>query len=270
MNIDPPSPFANLTSDCHPVAAKSRRYSAEDLTFISGEVDRLLKEGIIEPSQSPWRAKVVVTKDENHKKRLAIDYSQTINRFTQLDAFPLPRICDTINEIAQYRVFSTLDLQSAYHQIPLKDEDKPYTAFEAKGRLYQFTRLPFGVTNGVACFQREMMRLVEDYSLKGVYPYLDNITVCGKDQSEHDTNLKSFMDAAQDANLKLNDSKSVFSTRRLPLLGYVIEDGTICPDPERLRPLNGLPLPHKYKVTHTDAWDFSPITHSGYPTSLIA
>ncbi len=239
LNIDPPSPFANLTSDCHPVAAKSRRYSAEDLTFISEEVERLLRS-----SQSPWRAQVVVTKDENHKKRLAIDYSQTVNRFTQLDAFPLPRISDTINEIALYRVFSTLDLQSAYHQIPLKDEDKPYTAFEAKGGLYQFTRLPFGVTNGVACFQREMMRLVEDHSLKGVFPYLDNITICGKDQSDHDINLKSFMDAAQDANLKFNDSKSVFSTRRLPLLGYVIEEGTISPDPERLRPLNELPLPH--------------------------
>ena len=140
LNIDLPSPFANLTSDCHPVDAKSRCYSVEDLTFISEEVERLLKEGIIEPSQSPWRAQVVVTKDENHKKCLTIDYSQTVNRFTQLDAFPLPRISDTINEITQYRVFSTLDMQSAYHQIPLKDEDKPYTAFEAKGGLYHASK----------------------------------------------------------------------------------------------------------------------------------
>ena len=114
-----------------------------------------MKEGIIEPSLSPWRAQVVVTKDGNHKKRLAIDDSQTINRFTLLDAFPLPRISDMVNKIAQYRVFSTIDLRSAYHQVPLKDEDKPYTTFEARGNLYQFTRLPFGVTNGVACFQRE-------------------------------------------------------------------------------------------------------------------
>ena len=77
---------------------------------------------------------MIVTKDENHQKRLAIDYSQKINRFTQLDGFPRPRISDTVNEIAQYKVFSTLDLQSAYHhQIPLKEDDEPYTAFEAKG-----------------------------------------------------------------------------------------------------------------------------------------
>ena len=247
LNIEPPSPFANLTPNCHPIATKSRRYSNEDQTFIGDEVERLLKEGIIEPSQSPWRAQVVVTKDEHHKKRLAIDYSQTINRFTQLDAFPLPRISDTINEIAQYRFFSTLDLKSAYHQVPLKEEDKPYTAFEAKGGLYQFTRLPFGVTNGVACFQREMVRFVRDNHLKAVFPYLDNITVCGRDQADHDANLKLFMEAACKANLKFNDSKSVFSTRRLPLLGYVIEDGSIYPDPERLRPLLELPLPQNSK-----------------------
>lgn len=94
LKIDPPSPFANLTADCHPIAAKSRRYSQEDSGFISKEIDRLLQEGIIEPIQSPWRAQVVVTKDENYKKRLAIDYSQTINRLT------LPRIRDAINEIA--------------------------------------------------------------------------------------------------------------------------------------------------------------------------
>ena len=151
---------------------------------------------------------------------MAIDYSQTINRFTELDAIPLPRINDTVNEIAQYRVFK--DLQSAYHQIPLKNEDKPYTAFEAKGGLYQFTRLPFGVTNGVACFQREMMKFVQKNNLKAVFPYLDNITICGKDQTDHDTNLNLFMDAARKTNLKFNNSKSVFSTRYLPILGYVI------------------------------------------------
>ena len=210
LNIEPPSPFENVTADCHPIATKSRRYS-KDLTFIGNEVERLLKEGIIEPSQSPWRAQVVVTKDENHKKRLAMDYSQTINQLTQLDAFHLPRISDTVHEIAQYKIFSTLDLQSAYHQIPLKEDDKPCTAFEAKGGLYKFTRLPFGVTNEVACFQRKMKKFVEENHLKAVFPYIDNITIAGKD--DHDTNLKLFQEAAQRANLKFNDSKGVFSTQ---------------------------------------------------------
>ena len=124
----------------------------------------------MEASLSPWRAQVVVTKDENHKKRLAIVFSQTINRFTLLDAFPLPRISDMVNKIAQYRVFSTIDLRSAYQQVPLKEEDKPYTAFEARGNIYQLNRLPFGVTNRVACFQTEMMKFVDENGLEASFP----------------------------------------------------------------------------------------------------
>ena len=247
LNIDPPEPFANLTADCHPIASKSRRYSQEDSVFIDEEVKRLLKEGITEPSLSPWRAQVIVTKDENHKKRLAIDYSQTINRFTLLDAFPLPRISNMVNKIAQCRVFSTTDLRSAYHQVPLKEADKPYTAFEARGNLYQFTRLPFGVTNGVACFQREMMKFVDENGLEASFPYLDNVTICGKDQEDHDTNLKQFLEAAKCRNLCYNTDKCIFSTRCLPVFGYIIEEGTIRPDPERLRPLHELSIPHNSK-----------------------
>ena len=78
---------------------------------------------------------------------MVVDYSQTINRFTQLDAFPLPRINELVSGIAQYKVFSTIDLRSAYHQVPLRQEEKSYTAFETSGDLYQFTRVPFDVTN---------------------------------------------------------------------------------------------------------------------------
>jgi len=175
-----PTPFKNLTADCHPVAVRSRKYSQEDHAFINEEVRRLLKEGIIEPSQSPLRAQVVAMKGENHKRRMAIDYSQTIKRFTLLDAFPLPNINELVNQIAQFRVFSTVDLKSAYHQIPLREADKPHTAFEASAGLYQFTRLPFGVTNAVACFQRIMTQFVQEEKVHAVFPYLDNITICGQ------------------------------------------------------------------------------------------
>ena len=99
LKVKPQEPFENLTADCRPVATKSRRYSQEGSEFIDREVTRLLDKGIVEPSHSQWRAQVVVTKNENHNKRLAIDYSQTINRFTLLDAFPLPNISDKVNNI---------------------------------------------------------------------------------------------------------------------------------------------------------------------------
>lgn len=247
LRVDPPKLFANLTADCHPISAKSRRYSYEDRMFIEKETQRLLKEGIIEPSDSPWRAQVVVVKDGYRKRRLAIDYSETINKFTLLDGYPLPRIDDTVNKIAQYYVFSTIDLQSAYHQVPIRNEDKPYTAFQASDGLYQFTRVPFGVTNGVACFQRIMDSLIQEEQLMGTYAYLDNVTICGKTQEEHDANLDKFLEAAKKKNISYNEEKCTFSTKRLSILGYVVEGGSIFPDPERLRPLRELPMPQDKK-----------------------
>ena len=133
---NPPLLFQYLTKDCRPIATKSRRHSNADCRFISTEIRHLLAEGIIEPSTSPWRAQVVVTSNENHKKRMCIDYSQTINKFTLLDGYPLPRMQDVINKVSQYRVFSTLDLKNAYHQVELPKEAKIYTAFEADGKLF--------------------------------------------------------------------------------------------------------------------------------------
>ncbi|XP_068235485.1 uncharacterized protein [Palaemon carinicauda] len=131
-DIDEPSLFPNLPRQCKPIAVKSRRYSQDDQLFVKDQISHLLSEGIIEPSISPWRAQVVVVKDPlgRHKKRLCIDYSQTINQYTELDAYPLPRIEDMVHDLAKYKVFSTFDLKSAYHQISIKESERKYTAFE--------------------------------------------------------------------------------------------------------------------------------------------
>ena len=109
---------------------------------------------------------MLVARDERHKPRMVVDYSQTTNRFTLLDAYPLPNINEQMAKIAKASVFSTLDLKSAYYQLPLHAEDQPYTAFEVEGKLYQCTRLPFGVTNGVSFFQRFIDFLIEKYQLR--------------------------------------------------------------------------------------------------------
>ena len=235
--IEPPSLFLHLDPNCKPIVTKSRSYSKPDREFISEEISKLLKDGIIETSKSPWRAQVVVADDGRHRKRLVIDYSQTINRFTYLDAYPLPKIDDMVHSLAKYSYFSTLDLRSAYHQVPIKDEEREFTAFEANGKLYHFCRLPFGLTNAVACFQRGMDDFIEKNNLKDTYAYLDNITIAGKTKENHDNNLKNFLDAAKKSNWTFNDDKCIFSTKSVDLLGYTISKGSIKPDAERLRPL---------------------------------
>jgi hypothetical protein len=97
-----------------------------------------------------------------------------------------------------------------------------------------------------------MVKLVEQHALNGVFPYLDNLTICGKDQEDHETwkeeeDLEIFLEAAKCKNVCYNDDKSIFSTRCLPLLGHLIEEGNIRPDPERLRPLRDLPIPYDSK-----------------------
>ncbi|PIK34785.1 hypothetical protein BSL78_28388 [Apostichopus japonicus] len=218
MEVDPVKPFANLAADCKPIATKSRRYSADDRHFISSEVQRLLKEGIIEPSNSPWRAQVVVTKNDNHKKRLVIDYSETINRYTLPDSYPLPRIDDIVNSIARYKVFSTFDL-AVLTPNTLTAEDRLYTAFEADRGLYQYTRLPFGITNGVPCFQREIDNFIKEEGLEATFAYLDDVTVGGANEAELVRNQAKFLDAARRKNITFNENKSVIATKQLSILG---------------------------------------------------
>ena len=151
-----------------------------------------------------------------------MDYSQTINRFTLLDAYPLPQVEDMVNEIASYRVFRTLDLTSDYHQVAIKPEERKYTAFEAAGSLYQFCRIPLGVTNGVASFQRVMDDIINRDDLNGTYAYIDNVTICGQNQAEHDLNLKEYMNSVVKYGLTLNKNKCLYSLTSIDLLMYTI------------------------------------------------
>ena len=247
VNIDPPSLFEHLSPQCRPIATKSRRHSFQDTIFIEKKIQDLLSDGIIEPSKSPWRAQVLVTTNENHKRRMVVDYSQTINRFTLLDAYPLPHMNNLIQKIASYRVFTTVDLRDAYHQIPIRDSDKPYTAFEACGNLYQFRRIPFGVTNGVACFQRVIDEIIRQENLRDTFAYIDNVTICGKDLNEHNTNLANFNRVTERYGITLNHSKSIIASEKINLLGYEIENGSIKPDAERFRCLRELAPPHDLK-----------------------
>ena len=247
MAIDAPSLFTHLDPNIRPIACPSRRFSQPDKKFIKEEVNHLLKEGIIELSSSPWRAQVLVTSNKRHKKRMVVDYSGTINRFTQLDAFPLPNINDIAKSIAQYKIFSRLDLKSAYYQLPIKEEEKLYTAFEADGQLFQFCRLPFGLTNAVAAFQREMLRFINKYDLKGVFCYIDDLIVGGKNDDEHDFNLRELMVAAEKQGLTFNQEKCEYKQTKINFLGFEIEDGKLRPDPKRLQPLKDLPLPKSKK-----------------------
>ena len=141
-NVPYPQLFGdNLSARCKPIAIKTRKFSSVDTAIIKAETVRLLQEDRIESSNSPWRAQPLVV-NNGKKKRMCIDYSQTINLFTNLDAYPLPSISSLVNQVAKWKYISTLDLKSAYHQIQIRPKDRPYTAFQSGSQLYQWKVMP--------------------------------------------------------------------------------------------------------------------------------
>ena len=111
--VDTPSLYSNLTSDYRPVATKSRRFNQSDKAYIKSTVDKWKKDGTVRPSKSPWRAQCVVVKNRGEVQRLAIDYSQTVNLFTERDAFPIPLIEEIVNDLASFKFFASYDLRKA-------------------------------------------------------------------------------------------------------------------------------------------------------------
>ena len=189
-DLEPPRLFEFLLPACKPIAAPSRRYSSEDTKFIRSEVQRLLDADIIEPVRSPWRTQV---------------HSPWITQ----DAYPLPNMEDLVIRIAREKCFSSIELRLEYHQVPLLAEERHYTAFEADGQLFQYKRLPSGVTNGVSAFQRSIDKFIKRHRLKKVYAYLDDLTVTGETLEEHYKNLKRVLDAAVECNLTINEEKLI-------------------------------------------------------------
>jgi hypothetical protein len=145
---------------------------------------------------------------------MVLDYSQTVNHVTSLDAYPLPKFNTIFHKVAQFKVFSTVDLKSAYHQIPIIETGQPFTAFEASNRRYQFKRIPFGVTNGVAYLQRIIDSIISNENLQGTFAYLDDVTICGINQEDHDKNLQSFFETSNKYRITLNKEKCTFQRQQ--------------------------------------------------------
>ena len=154
---------------------------------------------------------------------------------------------DVVNNVAQYKIYSTLDMSSAYHQVELPTSDRMYTAFQADGSLWPWKRMPFGLSHAVPAFQRIVDDIIKQNDCKGIFAYLDNITVEGKTQREHDENLAKFLKVARECNLTFNDSKCVYSTDCVKLLGYQITEGCLKPDEDRVKTLSMLPPPTSTK-----------------------
>ena len=161
------------------------------------EVRRLLREmpdnGIIEPSDSSWSSPVVLAKKKDGSLHFCVDYRK-VNAVTRKDAYPLPRVDDTLDTLGGSKFFTTLDLASGYWQVEVATEDRPKTAFVTPEGLFQFKVMPFGLCNAPATFQRLMDRVLGGLKWSSCLVYFDDIIVIGSTFSEH---LKVFTNPSQ-------------------------------------------------------------------------
>lgn len=221
-------------TDTKPIKQQPYRIPESMRAEIEKQVSTMLELGVIRPSQSPWASPIVLVPKKNGETRICIDYRK-LNTVTKGDAYPLPNIEDMLASICKGRIFTSLDIRAGYHQIELHENDKEKTAFVVPGGLYEFNRLPFGLTNAPATFQRLMNTILGPLIGNGVQVYLDDVLVYTKDISEHRELLRTVISTLQNAGLKLNISKCSFGLKELTFLGYYISKGELRPDRENVR-----------------------------------
>nr|KYP42588.1 Transposon Ty3-I Gag-Pol polyprotein [Cajanus cajan] len=173
------------------------------------ELKKQIEELFIRPSVSPWGALVLLVNKKDGSIRLCVDYRQ-LNKVTIKNKYPLPRIDDLMDQLVGACVFSKIDLRSGYHQIRVKFEDIPKTAFRTHYGHYEYLVMPFGVTNAPGVFIDYMNRIFQQYLDRFVVVFTDDILVYSKTREEHTENLRIVMQTLKDKQLYAKFSRCEF------------------------------------------------------------
>lgn len=228
--------------DALPIRKRWYRTSQVEKAFIGEEIDRMLQQGLIEKSKSPWASPVVLVRKKNGKLRLCVDY-RPLNKVTKKDRYPLPRIDDMLDSLGGAAWFTSLDLASGYWQVELDPKDREKTAFITQFGTFQFTVMPFGLCNAPATFQRLMDEVLRDLLWDFVVVYLDDLNVFSRTYAEHLKHLRAVFDRLRQAGLKLNPEKCKFVSPELIFLGHVIDKQGVRTDPDKIEKVKNFPVP---------------------------
>lgn len=196
---------------------------------LEAELERLQAQDIIRPVEfADWAAPVVPVVKQNGTIRVCGDYKLTINQASHTESYPLPRVEDIFSALGGGESFSKLDLSQAYLQLELEESSKKYLTINTHKGLFEYNRLPFGVSSAPAIFQRTMDSLLQ--GIPGASSYIDDIVVMGKTRAEHLQNLERVLTRLEQAGLRLNKSKCVFMAASIEYLGHVIDKDGLHPN----------------------------------------
>ncbi|KAJ9525182.1 hypothetical protein QJQ45_020705, partial [Haematococcus lacustris] len=213
---------------------------------VKKQVAELLAKGLIEPSSSPYGAPILFVQKKDGSLRMCIDY-RALNKLTVRDRYPLPRIDDLFDKLAGKRVFSSLDLQSGYHQIRITEEDVPKTAFLTPMGQFQFKVLCFGLTNAPATFQRMMNNVFKPLINECVLVYIDDILVMSNTPEEHVQHLRQVLQLMRENKFYAKLAKCEFNKTQLAFLGHIVGSSGIAVDPTKVQVVREWPTPRNLK-----------------------
>ncbi|UYV84069.1 hypothetical protein LAZ67_X001057 [Cordylochernes scorpioides] len=230
------------TSDSRPIKQRPYRVSPVERRAIQSEVDKMIKMGIVQPSESPWSSPVVLVKKKDGSWRFCVDYRK-LNKVTKKDVYPLPRNDDVLDSLTGAKFFSSMDLRTGYWQIEIDEEDREKTAFITPDGLYEFRVMPFGLCNAPATFERMMDKLLAGLKWTICLCYLDDIIVYATSFKEHIERLGKVLRCIQQAGLCINHEKCRFGSREIKVLGHLVTESGIRPDPDKIEAITNFPTP---------------------------
>lgn len=235
-----------LKEDSKPIALRPYRFSYFQRLELEKIVTELLKNSLIQPSQSSYSSPVLLVKKKDGSWRMCVDFRK-LNENTIKHKFPIPIIDDLLDELKHAAFFSKLDLRSGYHQIRMCEEDKHKTAFQTHDGLFEFNVMPFGLTNAPATFQSLMNSLFKPHLRKFILVFFYDTLIYSPDLNSQLNHLKITLQILKENNLFVKLSKCDFGVEKIEYLGHVISNGGVATDPKKIEAMVQWPMPKTLK-----------------------
>ncbi|UYV63262.1 K02A2.6-like [Cordylochernes scorpioides] len=229
------------------IALRPYRASLVDQREIQEQVNQMLKFGIIEPSFSPYASPVTLVTKKDKTKRFCVDFRK-LNEIICPDVHPLPLIETVLDKLAHAKIFTNVDINSAFWQVEIEPSSRNLLAFVTLEGQYQFSRLPFGLRNSPQIYERALSQVIQKYELDFIAHYFDDFVIFSNTIEEHAQHIQKFFLVCQEENIKLNYNKCEFLKTQIEFLGYTIKSGTYTPQIKNLDVINAIKVPTNLKT----------------------